>query len=111
MEKIEFKDLGSQRYPVNLCKKLERNHLVFAFLIAARVADPIVSLATYQFARDTLFFFCACGSLRRAPTFDLRQSCVLRGLQGGLHLTNPSDANAPSRDERSSSNARSLPRR
>jgi hypothetical protein len=28
------------------------NHLVFAFLVAARFTDPIVSLPTYQFARD-----------------------------------------------------------
>src|SRR5215469_13201738 len=29
------------------------NHLVLAFLVAARFADPIVSLQPYQFARDT----------------------------------------------------------
>src|SRR5215469_5272362 len=28
------------------------NHLVLAFLVAARFADPIVSLQPYQFARD-----------------------------------------------------------
>jgi hypothetical protein len=28
---------------------------VFAFLVAARFADPIVSLSPYQFARDTVF--------------------------------------------------------
>src|SRR6266481_5981172 len=31
---------------------LQLNHLVFAFLVAARFADPIVSLPPYQFARD-----------------------------------------------------------
>jgi len=30
------------------------NHLVFAFLVAARFADPVSSLPPYQFARDTL---------------------------------------------------------
>jgi len=30
------------------------NHLVLAFLVAARIANPIVSLQPYQFARDTL---------------------------------------------------------
>ena len=30
------------------------NHLVLAFLVAARFADPIVSLQPYQFARDTI---------------------------------------------------------
>src|SRR5215468_10093870 len=29
------------------------NHLVLAFVVAARFADPIVSLQPYQFARDT----------------------------------------------------------
>ena len=35
------------------------NHLVLAFLVAARFANPIVSLQPYQFARDT------CGTLKR----------------------------------------------
>jgi integrase len=30
------------------------NHLVLAFLVAARFADPIVSLQPYQFARDSV---------------------------------------------------------
>ena len=37
---------------VNLGKTSHLNHLVLAFLVAARFADPIVSLQPYQFARD-----------------------------------------------------------
>src|SRR6516165_8155621 len=33
------------------------NHLVLAFLVAARFADPIVSLQPYQFARDRTHHF------------------------------------------------------
>src|SRR6516165_418179 len=33
-------------------KDFQLNHLVLAFLVAARFADPIVSLQPYQFARD-----------------------------------------------------------
>ena len=32
------------------------NHLVLAFLVAARFADPIVSLQPYQFARDSVIW-------------------------------------------------------
>jgi len=34
------------------------NHLVLAFLVAARFADPIVSLQPYQFARDMSWVVC-----------------------------------------------------
>ena len=34
-------------------KDFQLNHLVLAFLVAERFADPIVSLQPYQFARDT----------------------------------------------------------
>ena len=37
---------------------LQLNHLVFAFLVAARFADPIVSLPPYQFARDRYSWRC-----------------------------------------------------
>src|SRR6516162_1239605 len=37
------------------------NHLIFSFLVAARFADPIVSLQPYQFARDTYCRLLACG--------------------------------------------------
>src|SRR5438552_2438662 len=33
-------------------ENFQLNHLVIAFLVAARFADPIVSLPPYQFARD-----------------------------------------------------------
>ena len=39
-----------RRLPIRL------DHLVLAFLVAARFADPIVSLQPYQFARDTFRF-------------------------------------------------------
>ena len=48
-----LKDSRSLRYPVDLCKNLEGNHPVFAFLVAARFAALIVSLPPYQFARDS----------------------------------------------------------
>jgi len=33
-------------------QNFQLNHLLFAFLVAARFADPIVSLPPYQFAKD-----------------------------------------------------------
>ena len=35
-------------------ENFQLTHLMFAFLVAVRFADPIVSLPTYQFARDSL---------------------------------------------------------
>jgi hypothetical protein len=43
----------SLRYPIDLCKNLDRNHPVFAFLAASRFAARIVSLPLCQFCRDT----------------------------------------------------------
>jgi|SRR5215471_979954 len=49
----DFRRLSMFRYPANLGKIPNYlNHLVLASLVAARFADPIVSLQPYQFARD-----------------------------------------------------------
>src|SRR5215468_9955572 len=70
------------------------NHLVLAFLVAARFADPIVSLQPYQFARDTFpashcSLFPSCLRLKRkqyaiflalmVPLFMVMQQILLQG--------------------------------
>src|SRR5215469_12777332 len=48
------------------------NHLVLAFLVAARFADPVVSLQPYQFARDSAVSDCHEGNEQSVePTPDL----------------------------------------
>ncbi len=84
--------LGLTGHPVNLRKKPESNHPVFAFLVAARFADPIVSLPPYQFARDRVLagyrghqaVLNATGALFHQSHFD----CPLSRL-GGTKLTEP----------------------
>jgi len=53
---VTFQDSRSLRIRSTLGKfqNFQLNHLLFAFLVAARFADPIVSLPSYQFARDRL---------------------------------------------------------
>jgi hypothetical protein len=45
-------DRCSIRSTLGKLENFQLNHLVFAFLVAARFADPILSLPPYQFARD-----------------------------------------------------------
>src|SRR5215471_874677 len=49
---VIFRRLSIAPVSVQPWEDFQLNHLVLAFLLAARFADPIVSLQPYQFARD-----------------------------------------------------------
>src|SRR5262250_775377 len=64
---VIFRRLSIAPVSGQLWEDFQLNHLVLAFLVAARFADPIVSLQPYQFARDTLGLNYGAIHIRQVP--------------------------------------------